>query len=660
MTTRIPEIVKKIASTPPGVLLFRAVQLVQLQAYERLGRWQAISRKSAEVSAAFSDAGMSVLNEVGADEIEVIRNEIPEAVSRVIKESRSTLSGDVRIFGSRVLEWPPDWHSDWRYVQTWAPQYYKQYRFYESKTTPYDVKFPWELSRLHYLISPLAAALFSEDREANVRFCLDTLTDWRNRNPLAHSVNWYPMEASMRTVTLTWLLDFVRMNQAVTPVDAATTGMLSSLKTLIVRTLYEHAAFVWVNREVAKVNGNHFMANVVALILAGSTFRGQLREAGKWLQYSTKHFSKEVTSQFYSDGVQFEKSCGYHKLVTELCITGWAAACRAGIRFPQEVKSRLIAALEFSSAMTRPDGWATNFGDTDDASVIPFGAVSRSHRSLQFMGHALLESRDGNRPLLRDVLASLSDEDLPERSEREEFEYFRDGGYVVVRSRNSFFLMVDVGEVGMRGLGGHGHNDLLSFELALGGQPFFVDPGCSTYTGDLEKKDTYRRTRGHNTVAWRGLEMAELLGPWRISADAEPGPVCVTKQNGMLIVDGSHNGYARFDGGGVVRRTFEVSTSEESVRITDVMPDATGWFESQFHCHPGVEVLEVSADRVRLRHRMVEAELAINRGELHTEQALHSEGYGLEESTTRIHVRCSLEEHNALTVTIRNTGIARQ
>ena len=65
---------------------------------------------------------------------------------------------------------------------------------------------------------------------------------------------------------------------------------------------------------------------------------------------------------------------------------------------------------------------------------------------------------------------------------------FVSGGFYVVRNReNGFFFMADMGEVGMRGLGGHGHNDLFSFELFINGEPVVVDP-----TGDTPRLEARR------------------------------------------------------------------------------------------------------------------------------------------------------------------------
>ena len=38
-------------------------------------------------------------------------------------------------------------------------------------------------------------------------------------------------------------------------------------------------------------------------------------------------------------------------------------------------------------------------------------------------------------------------------------------------------MVIDAGEVGMRGIGGHGHDDVLSFDLWAAGAPLLVDSG---------------------------------------------------------------------------------------------------------------------------------------------------------------------------------------
>jgi hypothetical protein len=144
------------------------------------------------------------------------------------------------------------------------------------------------------------------------------------------------------------------------------------------------------------------------------------------------------------------------------------------------------------------------------------------------------------------------------------------GGYVVVRCQDKgFFCMIDVGEVGMSGRGGHGHNDLLSFELCISGQPVVIDPGCSGYTADLNKKNYYRKTSSHATVEIFNEEMARFGGHWIIHDDAQPLEVSVSEKSGFVRICAGHNGYERIAHNTRIFRVLEVNPEAQKVMITD-------------------------------------------------------------------------------------------
>ena len=57
-----------------------------------------------------------------------------------------------------------------------------------------------------------------------------------------------------------------------------------------------------------------------------------------------------------------------------------------------------------------------------------------------------------------------------------QIEYFESGGMICARLGDHHFI-ADVGDVGLKGRGGHGHLDALSFELTLSGVAVLVDSG---------------------------------------------------------------------------------------------------------------------------------------------------------------------------------------
>ncbi len=64
----------------------------------------------------------------------------------------------------------------------------------------------------------------------------------------------------------------------------------------------------------------------------------------------------------------------------------------------------------------------------------------------------------------------------------------------------------------MRGRGGHGHNDILSFELFLNGFNVVTDCGAYLYTASREWRNRFRSTAFHNTRAGRRRRAESFLG----------------------------------------------------------------------------------------------------------------------------------------------------
>ena len=59
-------------------------------------------------------------------------------------------------------------------------------------------------------------------------------------------------------------------------------------------------------------------------------------------------------------------------------------------------------------------------------------------------------------------------------------------------------------------VGTHTHNDKLSFELAVGEDDVFVDPGAYVYTPDPKRSNEFRSTVKHNTAFVDEEEQNEL------------------------------------------------------------------------------------------------------------------------------------------------------
>ncbi|UCD17185.1 MAG: alginate lyase family protein [Candidatus Zixiibacteriota bacterium] len=82
---------------------------------------------------------------------------------------------------------------------------------------------------------------------------------------------------------------------------------------------------------------------------------------------------------------------------------------------------------------------------------------------------------------------------------------YPDSGFFIFASKR-IHMTICAAPNGQNGLGGHAHNDKLSFELNLDGEDIVVDPGTYLYTPLVDWRNRFRSVRAHNTVVVAGQE----------------------------------------------------------------------------------------------------------------------------------------------------------
>jgi hypothetical protein len=82
-------------------------------------------------------------------------------------------------------------------------------------------------------------------------------------------------------------------------------------------------------------------------------------------------------------------------------------------------------------------------------------------------------------------------------------------GVYIFRSP-ALYLLVNASDNGQKGNAGHCHNDKLSYELFINGNPYAQDPGTFVYTALPEERERYRGTLAHNTI-YAGEEQNSAL-----------------------------------------------------------------------------------------------------------------------------------------------------
>jgi hypothetical protein len=367
------------------------------------------------------------------------------------------------------------------------------------------------------------------------------------------------------------------------------------------KALYIHGLFIEENLEYAFTRGNHFLSNVSGLIHLGVFFRGT-SFGDRWFSWGVRQLETEMGKQVYPDGVNYEKSTAYHRLVLELFYTPTILAERNGHTFSGDYKDRLRNMFGFLADFQRPDGSIPNIGDADDGRLFRIRRKQEIYDCRHALSVGAVMYRD---PVLMRAsggfqqdalwltgtegfeLYRSSDVHVPMAQSR----LYREGGFAILRSED-VHVMADVGDIGMEGWGGHGHNDSLSFEYWADGNPIVVDSGTYVYTPDQDQRQQFRSIRSHNTLMVDEKEPVEFSGLWSITSDStRPRVLSWSSGSEQDTLIASHEGYFSLSDPVLHTRTFELDKPTGKLLIID---EVKGGAEHQLllslHLHPEVIV----------------------------------------------------------------------
>lgn len=451
---------------------------------------------------------------------------------------------DVLGSGPIALGRPIDWHADFVHGERWEPRRFWEIN-YSRHDSPRDVKLPWEVARCHWMVWLGEARLLLGDQWAPQHF-RDLAVDWLDGNPVGMGIHWAcPMELAIRGYN--WILALAYFADAPDCDEAFWLRLLE--------TLWWHGEVIRGNLEYGRRLNNHYLADGFGLFAIGLLFL-DLPSGRRWHRKGRAILEQQIRWQVHPDGVSYEKSVSYHRLVLEFLSAAWALAERSGAPLSPGYRRRLEAMHEFVAAYSRTDGSTPLVSDADDGRLVrpDPGAVLTDHRHAIGVGALLFGRGDWKAqcgalppeavhllgPEAREQWEGLEARPADPRSAA-----FPAGGYYILRGPDTH-TFCDGGPIGFEGDAVHGHNDTLSFELAAPGGTFIVDSGTYCYTSEPSLHREFARTKAHNTVEIDGLEVAEMAGLWRLVADTtDPELLEWTTSPTLDRWSARHRGYMR-------------------------------------------------------------------------------------------------------------------
>jgi len=401
----------------------------------------------------------------------------PPARSDLLRRANDVAAHRLDLLGSGLTELGPDidWHVDFKSGRRWPLVHIS--RVPVSYPDNSDIKVPWELSRFQHL--PLLAAAHLLTEEVGYLDEIDAQLDsWIAANPVEFGVNWAcTMDVAIRGVN--WVAALALCADRIENLPHAES---------VVASLLLHARFIRSHLEYESARGNHYLSDVVGLLVIASLFEGS-PEGRDWAHWATRQLGSELAHQVRADGCVHEASTSYHRLVTELFIVGRdAAQSLAPDVLDPAVPAGIDRMLAFATDYTRPDGLAPQIGDADNGRLLPLGDYASGDQRSHV--HLFAQAGVSFRPATRSAA-------------------YRDGGFYILRA-GDLYVAVRCGDVGIHGRGCHAHNDLTGFELSWGDRPLVVDPGSYLYTADPVERNRFRSTAVHSVLQVDEAEQNEI------------------------------------------------------------------------------------------------------------------------------------------------------
>ena len=364
---------------------------------------------------------------------------------------------------------------------------------------------------LHYFefIFVLLNAFKKENDEIYLDKIKECISGWIAENPRGRGVGWNPYTIALRLAN--WISVYKTLCSYLQNDSIFEKKMLDSM--------YQQYTHLSMHLE-KDLLGNHYLEELKTLLLCALFFNDS-----KMLHKSIRVLKKQCREQILPDGMHFELSPMYHKIILEDLLLINVALRSAG-QPDEELESYLQPMLNVAYSFENETFRIPLFNDSGNN-------ISKSLDALLTTAKKYF----GLTPYLKNQMP--------------------DSGYYIF-TYGIWKLIVDAGKPGPNYIPGHSHCDGMSFELFKNGKPIIVN--CGTYAYQCKERIFFRSTSAHNTVMIDRTEQSQCWGNFRLAKRASITLLNINKHTiSMKLVD---------QNGGCVKRT--ICFDNKRLKITDI------------------------------------------------------------------------------------------
>ena len=534
-----------------------------------------------------------------------------EARIALIRCADRIMDGEWDVFAvtRRDMQPKPDWFLDPSTGLRSSPDEYSFSIPFREPDQVGNVKYVWELSRMHHL-TVLAAAYQITGKQEYASTIDRHLRSWWDENRLLRGIHWTSgIEIGLRLISWTWIRRLLSTWSGVKDLFEENPAFGDQL--------YWHSSYLARLPSHGSSANNHLIAEAAGLFVASCAFP-LFRSSDRWRESSAAVLVSQSRSQTFASGLNRELATDYHGFVLELLVIAGVEGAKAGHPLGDGFWETVVSMFDALAAVLDISGRPPRQGDSDEGSGLLLDAPTFDRwASLLSTGRVLAgglqwwptsERGDVRSTMLRAFcMPELPEYDRPSRRPN----VFRDAGLVLLRDIESrddeIWCRCDSGPHGYLSLAAHAHSDALSIEVRIGGHEILVDPGTYSYHTSPEWRSFFRGTRGHNTLTLDGVDQSVPAGPfmWSTKATAQIEVVDGTDNGSLARWVGSHDGYERLGHSARHERSVTLDRTRRELEIRDrITSDGAHDCVLAFHLGPDVDAfLEKESVRIEWSHK---------------------------------------------------------
>ncbi|MEQ5993582.1 alginate lyase family protein [Enterococcus faecalis] len=405
-----------------------------------------------------------------------------------------------------------------------------------------DVEWMFMLNRQHYLIK-LIQQYWMTGEACYYQKCEEILLSWMDTESEAEDreeTSWRTIDTGLR------LKNWVRLFEYL----VACPLFSETLFVQMLLFIQKHLVYLSESYVAEQALSNWRILEFHGVFLA-TTYFDFLKISPDLQQKSLAILEESLVLQVTNDGFHWEQSNMYHHEVLICMLEVILCAQKNQVTIPTKLLEKVRAMAEATSHLVTPAGEQTCYGDSDIENVqdiltlaaVLFPEVNFGNYVLASPSVALLLLYG---PELFEICQNSQQEPLAQTDfvHEDVGNYFLRTGW----QTDDSFIFFKNGFLGS----GHGHSDLLHFDLIVRGVPVLVDSGRYSYNPQDDRRQQYKSLFSHNSICLNNQDIVEQKRAWGTMQVPNEIKRSSFINEEVVLVQGMHLGYRR--GGCIVNR----------------------------------------------------------------------------------------------------------